>query len=378
VWFIFRPDAVNVWKNKEVFKRYQRYRGILDGAKKARYLLVKRMPIDCSLEKDTLEELWAEHERLAEEFPKLLRKLDGDQITLDELPAHKKSFLELKEEIAWRILRNCHFCERRCGIDRSKGEIGVCRVGQETIVSSAFLHTGEESVLVPSGTIFFAGCTFKCAFCQNYDISQEWKTKNQPSMTAGVVTDAKRLSLLEEQLWKEGAKNINFVGGDPTPNLHTIIASLKYLQANITLLWNSNNYQSLEATKLLLELMDFWLPDFKFWENDFAKKISGVDNYREIVSRNIKLAYEAGSGEVLVRHLLMPGRVEADTIPILEWCAKEIPNAMVNLMDQYHPDYLIIRQPDKYHALNRRILPEEWKRATKKADELGIFWRPVS
>ena len=74
----------------------------------------------------------------------------------------------------------------------------------------------------------------------------------------------------------------------------------------------------------------------------------------------------------------MPGRIFEDTFPILEWCAKEIPRAMVNLMDQYHPDYLVSRNFEKYYTINRRISSEEWQKSTKKADELGIFWRPVS
>ena len=150
------------------------------------------------------------------------------------------------------------------------------------------------------------------------------------------------------------------------------------MNENITMLWNSNMYQSLEATKLLLELMDFWLPDFKFWENDFAKKMSGINNYREVVTRNIKMAYTQGSGEVLIRHLIMPGRVEKDTYPILEWCSKEIPRALVNLMDQYRPQYLVQKTPELYRLIYRRIDPKEWDMATKKADELNILWKPVS
>ncbi|NPE09931.1 MAG: hypothetical protein GNW80_16750 [Asgard group archaeon] len=137
-------------------------------------------------------------------------------------------------------------------------------------------------------------------------------------------------------------------------------------------------YQSLEATKLLLEVMDFWLPDFKFWENEFAKQMSGINQYREVVTRNIKMAYTQGSGEVLIRHLLMPGRVEKDTYPILEWCSKEIPRSLVNIMEQYRPQYMVQREPDKYRMINRRIYPEELKNATKKADELNILWKPVS
>ncbi|NHJ47028.1 MAG: radical SAM protein [Asgard group archaeon] len=357
--------------------RYPRYRAILDKEKIARYLITKKLAINCSLDL-SLEKLWEEHEKAAEEFKKLLTKIDSKEVNFDELPIPEVSFLDLKEKIAYEMLSNCHFCERRCHVNRSEGEIGFCRLGAESIISSAFLHTGEESVLVPSGTIFFAGCTFTCVFCQNHDISQGWCDEKSGNISGGTIITPKRLALLAEKLWKEGARNINWVGGDPTPNLHSIISALKIFEKNICILWNSNMYQSLEATKLLLELMDFWLPDFKFWEEKFAKEMSGINHYTEIVSRNIKMAYDEGSGEVLIRHLIMPGRVEADTYNILEWCAKEIPNALVNLMDQYHSDYLVRVKPDKYRSINRRITSDEWRKATEKATALKILWKPVS
>jgi putative pyruvate formate lyase activating enzyme len=377
VWFLYRPDAANVWKNAEVCKRYARYRGILDGKRNARYLIVKKIAIKDSLDQ-SLDKLWKVHEKAAEEFKVLLKKVDNEEVDFKELPTPETSFLDLKEKIAYEMLKNCHFCERRCHVNRSEGKVGFCRLGAESIVSSTFLHTGEESVLVPSGTIFFAGCTFTCVFCQNSDISQEWCDESRERITGGTIVSPKKLALLAEQLWRDGARNINWVGGDPTPNLHSIISALNLFEKNICILWNSNMYQSLEATKLLLELMDFWLPDFKFWDEKFAKKMSGINYYTEMVSRNIKLAYDEGSGEVLIRHLIMPGRVEGDTFPILEWCAKEIPNALVNLMDQYRPEYLVRRQSEKYREISRRILPDEWRKATNKADELGILWKPVS
>lgn len=377
MWFLYRPDAANVWKNPEIKERYRRYSGILDGKNHARYLITKRIPVSISLD-EPLEKLWEEHDKIAKEFDEYLEKIDQEEISLKDLAIPEVSFLDLKEKIAHEILKDCHFCERRCKTNRKEGKVGFCRLGEESILSSAFLHTGEESVLVPSGTIFFAGCTFTCVFCQNADISQEWCDDSREKISGGVYVTPKKVALMAQRLWKEGAKNINFVGGDPTPNLHTIISSLKEMNENITMLWNSNMYQSLEATKLLLEVMDFWLPDFKFWENEFAKQMSGINQYREVVTRNIKMAYMQGSGEVLIRHLIMPGRVEKDTYPILDWCTKEIPKSLVNIMEQYRPQYLVQRDPEKYRTINRRIYPEELKNATKKADELNILWKPVS
>ena len=377
MWFISRPDATNVWKNEEVIRRYQRYRDILDGKKTARYLIAKSIPVDITLDKP-LDELWKAHEKASVVFNTTLEKIDSNKMSINEITKPTISFVELKEKIAYEMLKACHFCERRCKTDRSQGETGHCKLGKESYISSAFLHTGEESVLVPSGTIFFTGCTFNCVFCQNHDISQGWCDDKKHLIGNHLKVDGEKVSALAERLWKDGAKNINLVGGDPTPNLHTIISALRIFDKNITILWNSNMYQSLEATTLLLELIDFWLPDLKFWKNNFAEKMSGINNYREVVTRNIKMAYEKGSGEILIRHLIMPGRVEEDTYPILKWCATEIPKSMVNLMDQYHPDHLVRSKPASYSSINRRITQTEWQNATKKADELEIFWHPVS
>ncbi|NHJ03321.1 MAG: radical SAM protein [Candidatus Heimdallarchaeota archaeon] len=377
MWFIFRPDAANVWENSKVVERYSRYKGILDGKKIARYLITKKIPVEIS-ETDSLEKLWIEHDKIGKKYIEIISQIDNGNLMIQELETPKISFLDLKEKIAWKMLRECHFCERRCKINRFDGKHGFCRLGKESFISSAFLHTGEESVLVPSGTIFFTGCTFTCVFCQNHDISQEWCYEKNGNISGGVEASPKKVVLLAERLWREGARNINLVGGDPTPNTHTIISALKEFDKNITILWNSNMYQSLETTKLLLELMDFWLPDFKFWENDFAKRMSGINHYREIVTRNIEMAYREGSGEILIRHLIMPGRVEKDTFPILEWCAKTIPQSMVNLMDQYHPDYLVQKKGNEYRDIDRRITSKEWQQATFKADELKILWKPVS
>ncbi|NHJ86195.1 MAG: radical SAM protein, partial [Asgard group archaeon] len=226
MWFLYRPDAVNVWKNPIVQERYPRYRAILDKAKKARYLITKKIPADIALD-TSLEKLWEAHDKIATSFHDILLQIDNGELILDELKTPETSFLDLKEAIAYKILENCHFCERRCKVNRLNGEVGYCKLGSESIVSSAFLHSGEESVLVPSGTIFFAGCTFSCVFCQNHDISQEWCDESTKRIIGGVLASPKKIALLAEELRKEGAKNINLVGGDPTPNLHTIISALK-------------------------------------------------------------------------------------------------------------------------------------------------------
>ena len=378
--FGFRPDARVVWENSDVKQRLYRYWKITQGLQIPRYLIAKKLSVDPLVDIKQLpeDELWDHHDAYSDDFNRLLENVDGELISFDAQKTPKTSFLDLSVALAFRILTHCTYCERKCKIDRTKGQLGICNVGTDSVVSSAFLHMGEESVLVPSGTIFFSGCTFKCVFCQNHSISQEWKSSDGNRILDGVVRSPSQIASLARDLARQGARNINWVGGDPTSNIHTILETLQKLDQKIAQLWNSNMYLSKKSMKLLLPLMDFWLPDFKYWEDDFAYRMSGIKNYREVVSRNIKMAHDIGSGEIVIRHLVMPGRVEEDSIPILSWCSREVPNALVNIMAQYRPEFRVRLESEKFKDINRHPTREEVKAAKDYASELGILWEPVS
>ncbi|MFX1448847.1 MAG: pyruvate formate lyase-activating protein, partial [Promethearchaeota archaeon] len=147
-----------------------------------------------------------------------------------------------------------------------------------------------------------------------------------------------------------------------------------YQTSNITQLWNSNFYLSDKALSLIIDLMDFWLPDFKYGNNECGKKYSGIDNYFDVISRNHKRIHDEGSGEIIIRHLIMPNHIECCSKPILDYIAKELPKAVVNLMKQFHPEYLA----HKYKEINRRPSMEEIHEVKNYADNLGIFYEPVS
>ncbi|RLI60729.1 MAG: pyruvate formate lyase-activating protein [Candidatus Thorarchaeota archaeon] len=365
MWRFLRPDAMAVWRNSEALRRLERYRGIIDQTRWAKYLLAK--DVECPIPLDTsTDKLWAAHDELSRSFAAYVRSVDEGEERRG--PADGVSFLDLKIELANRILQSCHFCERRCGVDRTRGSTGWCRLGRESRVSSAFLHTGEEAPLVPSGTIFFASCCFGCVFCQNDDIST--------NPLSGRVVTARGLAQLAESLFKEGALNINYVGGDPIPNTHTILESLRYQTSNVTQLWNSNLYCSVETMKLLVDVFDVWLPDFKYGNDECARRLSGVKNYFEVVSRNHLMAYN--SGEVIVRHLVLPNHLECCTIPILEWIAENMPNCMVNIMGQYRPEHKVRRSPQSYPDISRHVSREEMRVAFETAERLGICYAPVS
>ena len=355
-------------QSSETASRLRRYYSILEGSLPPRYRVAGRFPVKADLSL-SLAELWKSHEQTRSPFSSLLRKVDGEDVSLGEMEVPGFSYLDLKVEIADRIVKNCHFCHRRCLVDRSGDERGFCKLGLDANVSSVFLHMGEEPPLLPSGTVFFSSCTFGCVFCQNYDIS------TNPS--SGRRTSPEELASIFSSLSNRGAANINLVGGEPTPNIPSILKALTYLDADIPVLWNSNMYCSIESMRLLYDLMDFWLPDFKYGNDRCAFRLSGVLDYFDVVSRNHRIAHDQGSGEMIIRHLVLPSHLECCTIPVLEWIAENCPKALVNVMQQYHPTHIVPRNP-KYAEIDRRLSREEIRRVYEKADELGITWKPVS
>jgi putative pyruvate formate lyase activating enzyme len=359
------------WRDPVVFTRFKRYKSIIDNEKVARYLIAKKTPVSIEFSDLSLDDAWEFHKKARWSFNKLLSQVDSEGFNFDKLPKPTKSFFDLKIWIANNIMKHCEFCERKCGADRTRGETGICGIGDTAAVSSAFLHRGEEGPLVPSGTIFFAGCTFKCVFCQNFSISQTWdKSREWQHVGPHEIAD------IIKRLAENDALNINWVGGDPTPNIKFILEALNVSNVNITQLWNSNFYMSEIAMELLVDIIDFWLPDFKYWNNETAKTYSKIPNYQEVTTRNLKTCFDKGSGEMIVRHLVMPGQVEVETFPILEWCAREIPLALVNIMAQYRPQFKVSK--NSYPEINKRVSQNEMQKAFAKARELGIEYEQVS
>lgn len=347
-----------VLHDKKARKSLNRYFAVMEGRLPARFLVSKHVEMDVDLSA-TEEELWKSHERGSKKFRGTLTKVDAGGPKLKDLPEPRVSLLDLKVELAKRVLKNCHFCERRCGTDRASGSTGYCRVGALPCVASEFMHYGEEPELIPSYTIFFNGCTFKCVYCQNWDISQH--------AGAGVETSPEQLAKFAEAHRKDGARNVNWVGGDPTPNLHAILEALRCCETSVPSVWNSNMYLSTEAMKLLFGTQDVYLTDFKYGNDGCALRLSGAPKYFEIVSRNHKLAF--GDAELIIRHLVLPGHLECCTRPVLKWISENLgPLVRVNLMDQYHPCY----QAFAHDEINRRLTSDEFSQALQMAKESGL------
>ncbi len=345
-------------KEAETVESLERYFSVVENEVPAKFQICNKVPISIDLNSEG-NLLWKSHDRAMDEFEELLEKVDRKETDITDINTPEKSLLDLKIELAERILESCHFCERNCGVNRKEGETGVCGVGRVPKVSSNFIHVGEESELVPSYTIFFSGCTFMCQFCQNWDISQ--------NPNSGVKYKPEKIASLISGKRKGGARNVNWVGGDPTPNLHHILSSLKETEVNIPSVWNSNMYLSEESMKLLSGTQDVYLTDFKYGNNECASKYSKAGNYWEVLTRNHKLAFE--DAELIIRHLVLPDHLECCTENIFRWIGSELDkNVRVNIMGQYRPE----AKARDFPELSRRVSTDEMEQAFKIADEIGL------
>ena len=348
----------------------------------AKFILSRKIATDQSLIGSSEEKLWTEHERLSEDLSRLIMNLQNKQVDYQNLSDHHPNLLDLKGELVNRMLEHCNFCEWNCRVNRAKGKVGFCRLDKTTSVSSYFHHYGEEAPLIGvkgrggSGTIFFESCNSHCVFCQNWDISQP-KSKNS---LVGEIVDPVRLAEITEDLALGGAANINYVGGEPTVDLHTIVNSLKYVTRSVPLVWNSNMYCTLGTMKVLADLIDLWLPDFKFWKDECAKRlmcVGGKASYPDVARRNHLFA--ASHGSMIIRHLVMPGHVECCTKPILRFIAETMgETVLVNVMAQYSPANMVARNPEKYPDIARHPTKDEMQQAYSSARSLNLQFQQVS
>ena len=369
---MLRSDGILVWENQTVRERLSWYHSVMNNQMPAKFLICKSVTCRLDLDSSNEEELWLEHERLSGEFRELHRRIRSGETELERGMTTESSFLDLKFALLKRMLSLCTFCEWNCRVDRVSGtKMGACHMNATTRVANWFRHFGEEAPLVGrqgSGTVFFSGCMFRCVYCQNWDISQY--------PMSGVPVDGRRLALIMKELRNGGAHNINLVGGEPTPNLHTIVDALRSLNENIAILWNSDMYASLPAMKILMDTVDIWLPDFKYGNDRCALRLSKIMKYFSTVARNHKLAHD--NGDMIIRHLVLPHHVECCTKPVLAWIADNCPRSLVNIMNQYHPDYVVPHDPEVYSDISMRPTDVEMETAYKYANELGIVFEPVS
>jgi len=276
---------------------------------------------------------------------------------------HQSGELTQRVVVARSMLAPCQLCPHRCGVDRLRGERGICRMGEQPKVASWNLHHWEEPPISGtngSGTIFFSGCTGRCRFCQNYPISQ---------LGHGEVVSVDRLAGMMLELQRKGAHNINLV--TPTHFMPQILAALPQAIESglrLPLVYNTSGYERVEILRLLEGVVDLWLPDAKYADSAIARQQSGfrdyvefnraalLEIYRQVGTRLVLDASGLARRGVIVRHLVLPGELGGSSA-VLRWLASHIsPQLHVSLMDQYFPAHLAVGEP----ILGRKITSAEY------------------
>lgn len=297
--------------------------------------------------------------------------------------------LEIPKDLLRRY-RECELCPRRCGVERTRGEVGICREGVTLRVASVEAHLGEEppiSGVNGSGTVFFTGCSLRCIYCQNHQISHEGLGRK---WTVAQLTE--RLITLHESA---GIHNVNFVTPDHfLPHTVAVVEALRRRGVGIPVLYNLSGYQSLESLRLIEPVADIYLPDFKYADPVLAGSLSRCPDYAAVALEALvemvrqkgfldrflfggdlevpggdrdRVPPIAGKG-VLVRHLVLPGQVE-NSRQVLDMLYVEFGRDLpLSLMSQYVP----IRKFPEAPFLNRTVTREEFCQVLEHAQGLGF------
>lgn len=291
------------------------------------------------------------------------------------LELHRSGELKRRMERAYAMLSQCRLCPRECGVDRLRGEQGFCRAGAEPIVASWNVHPWEEPPISGtrgSGTIFFSGCTGRCLFCQNYPISQ---------LGVGNTVSVQQLAEMMLELQDRGCHNINLV--TPTHFVPQILAALELAiegGLRLPLVYNTSGYERVETLQLLDGVVDIYLPDAKYADDETARRLSGFMRYVEANRAALREMFRQVGDELvldgegiarrglIVRHLVLPEGL-ASTPEVLRWIAENLsPRVHVSLMDQYFPAHKAVGHP----VLGRKITAEEYAEALRAFEEAGL------
>ncbi|HYA09555.1 MAG TPA: radical SAM protein [Gaiellaceae bacterium] len=301
-----------------------------------------------------------------------------------ETPA-EASYLELarsgdldrRVEAALELLEEpCRVCPRHCRIDRSRNGRGLCGIGRHAVVASAFPHFGEESCLRGSrgsGTVFFAGCSLRCVFCQNFDIA--WDAR-------GEITPPERLAEIMVALQRLGCHNVNWVTPEHVvPQLIEAMPAAVERGLRLPIVYNTSAYDDTACLELLDGIVDVYMPDFKLWSPERCRRYLKRADYGDVARAAITEMHrqvgdlvldERGLARrgLLLRHLVLPGLLD-ETEAVLHFVAERLgPGTYVNLMAQYRPAARVAR--GQYAEIDRRLYRDEYEHARIHAAELGL------
>ena len=280
----------------------------------------------------------------------------------DASPHSKKfsrSALARERAVAAReALADCHFCAHHCGVNRLAGETGLCHAGTEARFFMAQTEVTDELELIPTFAVALSGCDLRCDFCITG--AESWNPRSGKNFSAVEMAARAKAAL------SAGARTIMVLGGEPTIHLHTALEFVSHLPDDAKLVWKTNAHGSAQAREFLDGLFDVWLADFKFGNDDCARRLAKVPEYTGIVREN--LLWANVHSELIVRHLLMPGHVECCWRPVAKWLAAELPGVNVNLRSGFWPAWKSARHPE----LRGTVSADETRRACRTAEQHGL------
>lgn len=273
------------------------------------------------------------------------------------------------------MVERCNVCPFKCNVTRTSDNLGVCKIGNKIKISKISTHMWEEPCISGtkgSGTIFFTGCNLRCLFCQNYKISRKEAVGEEIT-----EEDLANVFLTKQE---EGVHNINLVSPTPYVNyIRNAIIIAKQKGLKIPVIYNTNGYERVETIKSLEGLIDVYLPDFKYGNDDIAKKYSATINYTQNAISAIKEMYrQVGNARfdkhgiiqkgLIIRHLVLPNNID-NTKSVLKLIATNMDKEVyVSLMGQYIPKDEAL----KCEELNRRITEKEYDEAIDYFFEVGL------
>jgi len=275
--------------------------------------------------------------------------------------APRATLLDLKRTLARRALKDCHLCAHRCGVDRTVGAAGRCRLGAGAMVAEHFVHVAEEPQINPSMVVSLAGCGLRCRFCQQWALLDPSLRSDQP---------------LDASLWprldRQAARSLSFVGGNPDESLPTILDFLAAAPADwdLPVVWNTHAYATPEVLQLLNGVVDCYLPDFKFGGETCGRRLAGAPGYADVAAASIASMLAQGV-PVIVRVLCLPGHLECCHLPALDRLAAMASSGtlLLSIRGQYCPDWKVRADAG---SLGRRVTRAEVDALYRRAADLGL------
>ena len=273
---------------------------------------------------------------------------------------------------------SCDICPRECGVNRLQNEPGYCHSGRLPIVSAVCIHQGEEPAISGtrgSGTVFFGNCNMRCVYCQNYQISQNWKKQKSKEMDCHTLAEG--MLYLQDEL---GCHNINFVSPSHfVPQLVRAVLEAVPMGLRVPLVYNTSGYDSVPSLKELDGIISIYLTDLRYAFDKWARKFSRAPDYVARARQAIKEMHrqvgdlvvdESGLAQrgLIVRHLILPNGL-AGSEESLSWLVRELsPRVTLSVMSQYIPVHRAARIP----LLSRTISVDEYGTVVRLLDDLGV------